>query len=259
MRCKSPCYSGRLTKFSPQLGPRTEERETFTRLLGHPLKGTWRSAEMFDVPKLRLDVQSLDLRDERLIRIATIIAEETEVQREQKRAEFPDSGPEPGQNKLMELLGGYYSYANTLRWDLLLTFGDCAGRCAKRASMGWLEILEFAREHCRPSDPWLLFWYETALKALRDGVDSELQASVTAQALADAQSKHQRIREGARVGGQKSAQRRRQIQSTPLGPVLLAERTKLIDGGMDARNVAAFQAKKYSVTPAAIRAAYKRN
>lgn len=25
---------------SPQLGPRTEERDTFTRLLGHPLKGT---------------------------------------------------------------------------------------------------------------------------------------------------------------------------------------------------------------------------
>lgn len=227
------------------------------------MKGTGRGANVFgEFPKLRLDVQSLGLDDERMNEIATIIAEEAEAERELTRAEVPDSGPEAGGNKPMGLLGGSYSYANSLRWDLLLTFGDCALRCAARASMDVVDLVTFARTHCQPSDQWLLFWYETALKVLLKGVKTEREAAAVSRALAEAaqaESKLERIRAGASTGGKKSAETRRQNQSTPGSDELLAERQKLIDGGMEARNVAAFQAKKYAVTPAAIRAAYKRN
>lgn len=136
---------------------------------------------MFNSPKLRLDVASLELGHDRLNQIATIIAEETEAERELKRAEVPDTGPQSGQNKLMGLLGGSYSYADSLRWDLLLTFGDCAFRCAKRAKMDVRELVSYARTTCEPSDPWLLFWYEIAMEAISKGFDTEFKTSVAAQ------------------------------------------------------------------------------
>jgi hypothetical protein len=132
---------------------------------------------VFDSPKLRLDVASLELGHDRLNQIATIIAEETEAERELKRAEVPDTGPQSGQNKLMGLLGGSYSYADSLRWDLLLTFGNCASRCATRARMDLPGLVSFARTTCEPTDPWLLFWYEIALEALLKGIDAELKNS----------------------------------------------------------------------------------
>lgn len=94
----------------------------------------------------------------------------------------------------------------------------------------------------------------------------DLSADVSEESLEKAFSqlealrdKHQRITEGARLGGQKSAQTRKQIQRTPSGEVLRNERQKLIDAGMDERAVAAHQARKYNVTSGAIRAAYKRD
>ncbi|RYD92037.1 MAG: hypothetical protein EOP50_13325 [Sphingobacteriales bacterium] len=136
---------------------------------------------MFNSPKLRLDVASLELGHDRLNQIASIIAEETEAKRELKRAEVPDTGPQSGQNKLMGLLGGSYSYADSLRWDLLLTFGDCAFRCAERAKMEVRELVAFARTTCEPSDPWLLFWYEIAMEAISKGFDTESKTSAAAQ------------------------------------------------------------------------------
>lgn len=140
-----------------------------------------------EFPKLRLDVQSLGLDDERMNEIATIIAEETEAERELTRAKVPDSGPEAGgNNKPMGLLGGSYSYANSLRWDVLLTFGDCAFRCAARARIGAVAVVTFARTHCQPSDQWLLFWYETAFIALAKGVKTEKETAALSKALAEA-------------------------------------------------------------------------
>lgn len=209
--------------------------------------------------RYRLNVAALGLGDERLNEIATIIAEETEVQRERKRAQFPDTPPDDPNYPNLGLLGGGYSYANSLTWDVLLTFEDCVFRCAGRARIGVVQLLDFAREKCEPEEPWLLHWFGTTMRVLERGVDSDMQTQAIAKTLAEVEAKHQRIKAGARVGGQKSAQRRRQIQSTPSSAELLAERKKLIDGGMADRNVAAFQAKKYNVTAAAIRAAYKRN
>lgn len=150
---------------------------------------------MFDVPKLRLDVASLELGHDRLNQIANIIAEETEAQRELQRAEVPDKGSGAGQNKLLGLLGGYYSYADSLRWDLLLTFGNCASRCAKRAGMEIPGLVSFARTTCEPTDPWLLFWYEIALEALLKGIDAELKISLVTQEKVEAEfSRLQSIR-----------------------------------------------------------------
>lgn len=213
---------------------------------------------MFGFTPLRLDVSSLGMMDERLLKIANVVAEETEVQRELERAKNGGQAKSPGLEITGGLLGGDFSYADSLRWDLLLTFGNCSGRCAERAGIDEIEMLGLVMDYCCPTDPWLLFWYQAALKAISKGVGAEVQAVGIAQALAVVQAKHQRIKEGARVGGMKSALSRRKIQSTPSGPDLIAERDSLVAGGMDARNVAAKLARKYNVTPAAIRAAYKR-
>lgn len=115
----------------------------------------------------RLDVQSLGLGDERRVRIATIIAEETEAQRELERIKFPDpEPPKPGENSLAELLRGSYNYANSLRWDQLLTSTECVERVIRRTDLTASAVIEFAMDHCRPSDWRMLFWFFTAMKII---------------------------------------------------------------------------------------------
>lgn len=210
---------------------------------------------MFYVPKPRLDVAALGLDDDVETKVAQIIEEETEAQRSIQRAKFP----EPAM-RLTGLLGvGSFNYADTLGWDVLLTMDNCALRCARRSGLSVGKLLEFAQTRCRPHEPWLLFWFSAALSAMKDSAIAELQAAAASKAATEAKQLHQRIREGAKVGGVKSAQTRRKNQSTPAGHVLRDERDALIARGVEPRAVASVLAKRYGVTPAAIRAAYKRN
>lgn len=210
---------------------------------------------MFAFQKPRLDSASLGLTDESEAGIARIIEEETEAQRAIERLKYPEPP-----NRLTGLLAvGSFSYADSLRWDVLLTMGQCALRCAKRAGLEVGALLEFALNRCRPQEPWALFWFAAALSAMKDSAIAELQAAAASKAAMEAKLLHQRIREGAKVGGVKSAQTRRKNQFTPPGNVLRDERDALIARGTEPRAVASVLAKRYGVTPAAIRAAYKRN
>jgi hypothetical protein len=63
--------------FSPQLGPRTEERETFTRLLGLPLKGTEKGCAV-DLPDEHL-YSAADLADlVGIVRSSSLSTKETD-------------------------------------------------------------------------------------------------------------------------------------------------------------------------------------
>lgn len=213
---------------------------------------------MFFAASPRLDATSLVLPDEHVRVVVEAIAEETERQRDIEREKYSLSLIASGQPPTLLLLGGEYNYADTLRWDVLLTFGDCLQRCAQRTGASEMKVLDVALQHCAQADPWMLFWFQNAIGAMSQGMGSEVNSSKAIEALAAIQAKHQRIKEGARIGGQKSGATRRKAQSTPPGRDLKAERQALIDGGLEARNVTSFLARKYNVTPAAIRAAYER-
>lgn len=206
--------------------------------------------------RYRLDVQSLDFKDERRKEIATVIAEEVERERDAQQALFPRYDNESG----VGLLGiGKMSYADSLCWDVLLTFNGCVFRCADRLKMPPETIVRFAADECWPNNVWVLHWFGRALKAIGESIQHESGLMLERQQREALQEKQERIKAGAMRGGAKSALRRRAIQSTPPGPQLRGERDKLIQDGMEARNVASFLAKRYGVSSAAIRAGYLRN
>lgn len=110
-------------------------------------------------------------------------------------------------------------------------------------------------------------------RTLRDGVKlawlrRDLSAEVSEETLEKAftqieamrelQEKQDRIRKGARAGGQKSAQTRQKEQRTPSREVLEREKKKLIESGEDQREVAAILAKRFNVAPGTIRARLRR-
>ncbi|MCB2036361.1 MAG: hypothetical protein KDF56_05570 [Ottowia sp.] len=103
---------------------------------------------------LKLDVDALELSDARAREVAKIIADVTEEYRARER----DSKPlQP-----MGLLGIPGSYADTLSWEVILTFSECTFAAAQRAGLGVVELLNFAHDHCRPREFWTLYWCATA-------------------------------------------------------------------------------------------------
>lgn len=203
----------------------------------------------------KLDVDALRLEDEGSIAMARVIAEETERERELQRKKYPDVPPQPGKGNLGRgLLGdGSYSYADTQRWDTLLTFGECVFRCSKRTGARPVEVLEFAMDQCRPAEPWPLFWYSQFLEQLTENVQGGLLTKVSAAVNEKALALDKKIREGAQRGGRKSAETRRKTARIPADHILLDERRKLLDTGKEERTVASILATRWSVTPDAVR------
>lgn len=219
---------------------------------------------MFNYPHPKtLIVSSLGLSDPREIQIATIIAEETEIERDRQREKDGstlDKTKQPTPNRLVGLLypeGYTFSYADSLKWEELLTFGQCVFECAKRAHLSVHEILEFVDSKCRP-DGWLVFWYRQYLRVAHEHATAELTLSIRAKQLEDAEQVKRRIKAGASLGGLKSAQTRRRNSTVPDPDTLNAERQRIIGTGIAGRNVVGVLAKKYGVTPGTIRNAFKR-
>ena len=83
----------------------------------------------------------------RAAEIATIIAEETEAERE-RRQKKPLAKSGRGKNTtnvLSALLGppGYqFDYVDTLIWEMLLSHGDCVIDCAERAGLSVPDLLD---------------------------------------------------------------------------------------------------------------------
>ena len=66
-------------------------------------------------------------------------------------------------------------------------------------------------------------------------------------------AKEARIKQGASVGGKKSARTRQSNAKTPSIARLLQERQRLLDSGKDVKDVAGILAQRYGVDPSTVR------
>jgi hypothetical protein len=228
------------------------------------MKGTAKCACMtgsFD-SDICLVVSELGLTDPREIEVATIIAEETEAERERRRAaEVEHSEGRPKAIVPASLLDPdmfAYSYVDTLRWEELLTLGGCVFNCARRAGMTPEQILSFADGTCE-APGWLLFWFGQCLQALNVKASSDAEWALKARLYEATEAVQRRIQEGARNGGKKSAATRRKQARVPPAEVLRSDRERLLSQGVAERNITGLLAKKYNVTAGAIRLGFKRN
>jgi hypothetical protein len=139
--------------------------------------------------RARLDAPALGLKG-RELQIATIIAEETEAQREEERRALPPASPEelsalvptasllePAQTEQERRQG----QIDSMTWDALLIRGLAHARCAKRSGMELTAVIDFAIDRCNPNNWEVLFWYRQWLDQLQRSVPHEM-----AEAIADA-------------------------------------------------------------------------
>src|SRR5262245_2970093 len=119
----------------------------------------------------RLDVPAPGLTPDDQ-RIAAIIAEETEAERAKVSAGEEQQLQGLGQpvNRLYRLS---IQTASWLPWDTLLTKGNTAMRCARRAGMRGPDLVMFAYQKLPAENPDALFWFGAYLSELLEGVVAE--------------------------------------------------------------------------------------
>lgn len=197
----------------------------------------------------RLEIARLALTEARDMEIATIIAEETERERERVRAEFPDKGVRHKNEKpALGLLGNalahiHYSYADSMTWDALLMRSTCGSAAAKRAGISRLQLIQFALDKCQPADFNGLFWFGEWLKTQGEVMNLEIQNALQAR-LAE---KFRASQAGAIKGGRKSAEARRQKPPviTFTNANLLAEYDRLLRAGKEQKDIAGIIAESH--------------
>lgn len=213
----------------------------------------------------KLEVSSLGLHESRDIEIANIIAEEVEAQREITRLTYPDIPPKSPVKKGRKAVSGGllsggllgdldhagYSYADTIPWESLFTFGICVFRCSKRAKMKVSEIIDFALNKCKPENLWVIFWYGEFFKIQGELDQAEVQNLLSAQH----ERKIKNIKEGGRAGGIKSGKKRRKDSRIPPAAALRAQIEEMKSASINPRGVVGIIARNLKVTPSAI---YKR-
>lgn len=197
----------------------------------------------------RLHVGELGIADQSEVAIAEVIAEETEAEREKLRRLYPDPAPpHPGghRNAIQRLLDPpRRSVADHFSWEELLTFEDCADRCARRTSLTLKSLVEFAQNKCMPQHAFVLFWFgQWAALASEDDVQ-EARREVDAHAL----QQHARIRDGGRIGGARSGVTRRAKGKLPSNALLDAEAARLLAEGRPLRSISGILAEKFKVSP----------
>lgn len=192
-----------------------------------------------------LEVGALGLNKPNEIELATIIAEETECERELEREHRADQLSELPEDARRD--AGLISYVDRLGWEVLLTFRDCVVRCADRAGVTPVEVLQFALNKCHPWEPWSLFWYFRFLASVEEqGGDSRAAA-------AEAELAYRKMREGGQRGGRKSAETRQKNARIPADAAFVAARRQLLEAGMPESQIATVLAKRWNVTPGAVR------
>lgn len=156
-----------------------------------------------DPPNPKLDVDALGLEG-RDLEIATIIAEETEAQREREFAELPPLS----EQELDTLIPQQYaslltkpepitvrqarrSGVDEALWDDLLLRGRTHTRAAERANVGHAALIEFVLAKCHPSNWSAMFWYGAWIKeALSPKRSPEAVAEMIEQAKLEAARQH---------------------------------------------------------------------
>ncbi len=204
------------------------------------------------VTGLQLDPSFAAAEAPHLLRMAQSIAVETEVTRTKLRGrslwgcsiQLPVRGfvPVAQRSRQSNIL-----LADMLPWPALLTREECAKRAARRAGCTHEEILHFALSICPFEHIVLLINHIGHVGGIADA------AKVLSPLIRGLKAKEERIKQGASIGGKKSAKSRAK-QSTVPGPAkLLQERQRLLDAGKDSRDVASILAQRYVAHPSTIR------
>jgi len=134
-----------------------------------------------------------------------------------------------------------------LPWPALLTLEGCANNAAQRAGCTKQKILEFALTIC----PFEHIVTVLNFMALDTGISDV--AKILSPVIRDLKAKEARIKQGASVGGKKSARTRQTNAKTPSINEILQERRRLLDSGKDANVIAGILAQRYGVHPNTIR------
>ena len=134
-----------------------------------------------------------------------------------------------------------------LPWPALLTLEGCANNAAQRAGCTKQEILDFALAIC----PFEHIVTVLNFMSLDTGISDV--AKILSPVIRDLKAKEARIKQGASVGGKKSARTRQTNAKTPGTTEILQERRRLLDSGREASDVAGILAQRYGVHPNTIR------
>ena len=137
--------------------------------------------------------------------------------------------------------------ADLLPWPALLTLESCASNAAQRAGCTKQEILDFALAIC----PFEHIVTVLNFMSLETGISDV--AKILSPVIRDLKAKEARIKQGASVGGKKSARTRQTNAKTPATNEILQERRRLLDSGKDANVIAGILAQRYGVHPNTIR------
>ena len=137
--------------------------------------------------------------------------------------------------------------ADLLPWSALLTLEGCAENAAQRAGCTKQKILEFALTIC-PFEHIV-----TVLNFMALDTGSANVAKILSPLIRGLKAKEARIKQGASVGGKKSARTRQTNAKTPGTTEILQERRRLLDSGKDANVIAGILAQRYGVHPNTIR------
>ena len=137
--------------------------------------------------------------------------------------------------------------ADLLPWPALLTLESCASNAAQRAGCTKQEILDFALAIC----PFEHIVTVLNFMSLETGISDV--AKILSPVIRDLKAKEARIKQGASVGGKKSARTRQTNAKTPSINEILQERGRLLDSGREASDVAGILAQRYGVHPNTIR------
>jgi hypothetical protein len=101
----------------------------------------------------KLNPQGIKSKAEEDIALATIIAEETEAERDRRRGTDRDFEVLVG-----GLLGGVGRYVDTLHWDHFIDEEAVYLRCAMRAKLPAFEVIKFVCEKCSPNNSRAMMW-----------------------------------------------------------------------------------------------------
>ena len=204
------------------------------------------------VTGLQLDISRHTPRTPSQLRMLKSIAIETEATRAALRSDpswgvpvtLPARGFAPVVNNQCQL---QTTLPDTFPWPALLTLEDCADNAAHSANCTKHDLLKFAISICP---------YEhivTVLNFIGMGQGIAATAKALSPLIRGLKAKEARIKQGASVGGKKSARTRQSISKTPGIAELLQERERLIKSGREAREVAGILAQRYGVQPGTIR------
>lgn len=137
--------------------------------------------------------------------------------------------------------------ADLLPWSALLTLEGCAENAAQRANCTKQEVLKFALSIC-PYEHIVTLLNFMAL----DKGSSEV-AKILSPLIRGLKTKEARIKQGASVGGKKSARTRQLNAKLPSITDILQERERLLEIGREPSEVAGILAQRHGVHPGTIR------